>query len=570
MTQAADPLWDELFPFRLTFDDDLRFKEFGLAIAKMLPDLKVDARLPECFELKRPPRVALTREVLVNSARRLFVLRERSRGIFMRGQIVRDAARGVYHFLGSPWVDHPDDLKGIGVSVRDYAPHDGTVDYLFALSLKATTLAQLGTAYEKLTRSEESFRSLIEGSPDAMAVHRDGRLVYVNPALVAVLGYERVEELVGRQAADIIHPDDRQAVMERARTTVAPQERPLQPSRFEERYLRKDGSVITLEVAALPLIFDGEPAVVSIARDITDRKRAEDLQNRLAHADRLAAVGRLAAGVAHEVNNPATYILTNLQLLLDHVEQLWAGLQQVRDTAAHPAGGGTEKVQAMPERYAVESRLADMREMLEDCLDGMKRIVSIVGDLRVFSRLERDEVELVDINQVVHTACNIAFNEIRHRARLVKDLGRVPQVVGDRGKLCQVLLNLLVNAAYAIPEADADYHKITVTTAYVDGSIKISVEDSGLRDLRGPATADFRPLLHDQSAVRRHRAWSVSVCRDRSKPRRRDQGDEPDRRRLTIRCHPSRGRSRAGAAATPYNVPGPSDAEAPSNSGCRR
>ncbi len=188
----------------------------------------------------------------------------------MRGQIVRDAAREVYHFLGSPWVDHPDELKRIGLTARDYAPHDGTVDYLFALCLKATTLAQLGTAYEKVTRSEESFSSLIEGSPDSIAVHRDGRLVYVNPALVAVLGYERLEELVGRPAADIIHPDDRQAVIERVRTTVAPQERPLQLSRFEERYLRKDGSVITLEVAALSLIFDGEPAVVAIARDITD------------------------------------------------------------------------------------------------------------------------------------------------------------------------------------------------------------------------------------------------------------------------------------------------------------
>ena len=84
----------------------------------------------------------------------------------MRGQIVRDADRAVYHFVGSPWVDHPDDLKSIGLTSLDYAPHDGTVDYLFALCLRGTTLTQLGIAHENLTRSEESFHSLIEESPD--------------------------------------------------------------------------------------------------------------------------------------------------------------------------------------------------------------------------------------------------------------------------------------------------------------------------------------------------------------------------------------------------------------------
>ena len=117
--------------------------------------------------------------------------------------------------------------------------------------------------------------------------------------------------------------------------------------------------------------------------------------------------------------------------------------------------------------------------MASENLEGMDRIRSIVRDLTTFSRIDRGEVEMVQINDLVDAACNMAFNEIKHRARLVKDLAPVPFIAGHRGKLGQLITNLLVNAAHAIEAGAADSNQIKIVTRHVAQRVSLWVVDSG-------------------------------------------------------------------------------------------
>jgi len=326
---------------------------------------------------------------------------------------------------------------------------------------------------ERLRRSEASFRALIERSPDSVAVHRHGRFVYVNPAVLAYLGYDHADELVGRPILDVVHWEDREVAatwMRATEDTGGPT-----PAR-EERFLRRDGGVVTAEVVALPLVFDGELAVVAVARDVTERRQ---LAAKMMQMDRMIAIGTLAAGVAHEINNPLAYVVANL----DFVAREFPG---VTAAARRLAAALTQEHDLIPVDPAVldsanaPRRLEELHQALDEAREGASRIRNIVRDLKTFSRVEDDQREPVALQRVIESAVNMAWNEIRHRARLVKDYGPVPPVEASESRLGQVFLNLLVNAAQAIPEGRVEHNEIRVVTL-TDGAGRalIEVRDTG-------------------------------------------------------------------------------------------
>lgn len=221
-------------------------------------------------------------------------------------------------------------------------------------------------------------------------------------------------------------------------------------------------------------------SLVRAIRYAIERKRGEELRNKLFHTDRLVAIGQLAAGVAHEINNPADYILGNLSLMRDHLVELEAAMNALRRDALERFGvDGQKMVDQALDRHDAVSHLGEFGDMVRDNRTGMERIRSIVRDLRTFSRIERDEIEWVQINDVVEVACNMTENQIRHRARLSKTLGPVPEIAGDRAKLSQALVNLLVNAAHAIEEGASDRNEIRIRTRLLGGKLSITVEDTG-------------------------------------------------------------------------------------------
>jgi signal transduction histidine kinase len=202
------------------------------------------------------------------------------------------------------------------------------------------------------------------------------------------------------------------------------------------------------------------------------RSRARELRRRLEHADRLAAIGTLAAGVAHEVNNPAAYVLMNLKTCREHIGDLRRSLQE-RDEGV--SGG----VPAAPD--ASTELLDEMTEMLEDNVRGVERIVGIVQALRSYARSEPDEIDAVDVVAVCRDAFDLVGNQLRHRARLSVDLAPVPPIAADARKLSQVVINLLVNAGDAVAAAEGDrQHEIGLRCSSRDGRVEIAVSDTGV------------------------------------------------------------------------------------------
>lgn len=210
----------------------------------------------------------------------------------------------------------------------------------------------------------------------------------------------------------------------------------------------------------------------AIERELQDaRLRAEraQMQEQLLIAERMASVGTLAAGVAHEINNPLAAAIANVQFAAEDVAAL-----------ARDVHSSTEVVLEAGAREWLAQRLTAIAEPLRDAQESTERIRVIVRDLKIFSRGDDEKAGAIDLSRVLESAIRIAWNEVRHRARLVRDYGDVPAVQGNEGRLGQVFLNLIVNAAQAMPEGRADQHEIRITTRREAAHwVVVEVQDTG-------------------------------------------------------------------------------------------
>ncbi|MFO0596659.1 MAG: ATP-binding protein [Myxococcaceae bacterium] len=201
-----------------------------------------------------------------------------------------------------------------------------------------------------------------------------------------------------------------------------------------------------------------------LSEEIANRvAREREFQERLTHNERLMAVGQLAAGVAHEINNPAAFIKANLEVLSDHLDHLDRVLGEADVT----------------ERARTLEVLADARAIVSDNLEGVARIVEIVRNLRNFSRSGPTRLESLDLATVLEDGCRLVRAEVAHRAELIVEPAPEVRVRGDRTRLAQVLTNLLVNATHAIPEGNARAQRVVVSARIAGEVVIISVTDTG-------------------------------------------------------------------------------------------
>lgn len=232
---------------------------------------------------------------------------------------------------------------------------------------------------------------------------------------------------------------------------------------------KADGSVALLSVDCYPVFRPGEArpfAVVSTLDDVTERRK---LEGRLRLSERMASVGRLAAGVAHELNNPLTYVIANIGHLVEELPRLARSLAPQPEA---PALGELPPIQAL--------KLGELARAASEALAGAERARQVVRDLRSLSRNDTEAPRRLELGPVLETAANMGKHEARHRARLRLELGATPPVYAPPSRLGQVFLNLIVNAAEATPEGAPDDHEIAVRSyAAPDGRAIVEVSDTG-------------------------------------------------------------------------------------------
>ena len=297
-------------------------------------------------------------------------------------------------------------------------------------------------------RSDASLRAVIDLMPDLISVHRDGKLIYLNLAIRQLLGIDVPDAWSDIELGRWIHGDDLAGVAELFHRVVQAG-RPVSDV-VEIRLRATDGSWRSCEVSAVMVEIAGAPTVVATGRDVTERKR---MRAKLLVTDRMASLGTLAAGIAHEINNPLTYVTGNLE----------AAAEALADPQLAPSPACAEAVAA-----------------IVDARDGAERVRKIVAGLRSFSRAEDEHRAPLALPGVLETAIRLTSNEVRHRAQLVREIGPTPLVIADDSRLTQVFINLLVNAAHAIPEGRSDANRITVRTRTDDaGRAVVEIADTG-------------------------------------------------------------------------------------------
>lgn len=266
---------------------------------------------------------------------------------------------------------------------------------------------------------------------------------------------------------ECVHPDDR-AVFETMQQQVDTGAIKVDTGRLEYRIVRPSGEIRFVRAHGR-MIRDaaGPPLrVYGTVQDITEQKQ---LEAQLVFVSRMTAVGMLGAGVAHEINNPLASVSTSIEV----------ATQQVVDLAETVGPN-------------MRAQLEDVREVLGEAKQAALRIRNIVRDLSAFGQLGTERGP-VDVRPLVDGAIKLVWNEIRHRARLVKSYDEIPLVDANENQLCQVFVNVLLNAAQAIGEGDVEHNEIHVTTrAASGGAVSIEITDTG-----GGIAAEHLPRIFE-------------------------------------------------------------------------
>ncbi|ALP52948.1 hypothetical protein Tel_07155 [Candidatus Tenderia electrophaga] len=209
----------------------------------------------------------------------------------------------------------------------------------------------------------------------------------------------------------------------------------------------------------------------------TKDSEIKEVKEQLLQAEKLATIGQLAAGVAHEINNPIGYINSNLGALKKYLADILKLVNAYRNAEAHLVDEHViAHLREIKSNIDLDYLLEDMGDLVSESQEGINRVTKIVQDLKDFSRAHKDEWMYSDIHQGIDSTLNIVHNELKYKAEIVKNYGDLPHVECIPSQLNQVFTNLLVNAAHAIE----DHGTITITTSVADGEyIQVKIADDG-------------------------------------------------------------------------------------------
>jgi len=354
-------------------------------------------------------------------------------------------------------------------------------------------------------RLEESLRQLaqaVEQSPECIAIaDLDANLEYVNAAFVRNTGYSRAEAL--GQNPRILQSGKTPEATYRAMWAALTQGQPWQGELINKR---KDGSEY-VEWARISPIRQPDGRIthyLAIKEDITARRQTEDeqkalnrkleaAQNQLLQSEKMASIGQLAAGVAHELNNPIGFVNSNLGTLDNYLHDLFAILNAyaAAEQAAGPQCPQLDHVHAMKREMDYDFLRGDIYQLVSESKDGLARVAKIVRDLKDFSRAGDTAMQWANLHQGLDSTLNIVWNELKYKCAVNKHYGDLPQIWCEASQLNQVFMNLLVNASHAIPEKG----EITITTGQKDDEVFVAIADTGTGIAPENLTRIFDPFF---------------------------------------------------------------------------
>ncbi len=358
----------------------------------------------------------------------------------------------------------------------------------FLIILFALMYQRMRTVGKALEYSRKRFETVFEHISDAILLLPvdEFRILEVNPRMLAMFGYSRDEivrlDISALSAEEVEFSAERWLEFQRRTCDNGLQ-------LFPWRARRRDGALFWVEVSLMRAPIDESERILVLMHDITHsktleqdlrdmltyqqalNKKLEDTQGQLLQSEKMASVGQLAAGIAHEINNPIGFIKANVGSLRTYTE----GCFRLIDAYEQEDAAHSEAIRRLRSELDYDFWREDCPVMIRETIDGIERVSKIVLDLRDFSHIDNEEWEYADLHRGIESSLNVVWNELKHKADVIRDYGDLPSVECLPGQINQVVMNLLINAAHAIPERG----QIHVRTGQEGDEVWIEVADSG-------------------------------------------------------------------------------------------
>lgn len=361
-----------------------------------------------------------------------------------------------------------------------------------------------------LQESEARFRAIFDSIQEGIFIHDidTGAILSTNRRACEMYGLSE-SELLAASIADLssgVPPytqDDGVYWMMRAAAG--------EPQSFEWHARKSDGSLFWAEIGMRRAELAGYERLLVVVHDISQRraqeldlqrnlerqvqlnKKLEEAQNQLLQSEKLASIGQLAAGVAHELNNPIGFVNSNLGTLDEYLEDLFAIIDACEPLHEGSAAEGKqlESVRRLKAEKNYAYIKADIAALMAESRDGLLRVRKIVQDLKDFSRVGEAEWQWADVHKGLDSTLNIVWNDLKYKCKVNKDYGELPEIHCLPSQLNQVFLNLLVNAGQAIVE----HGEITIRTDRDGDNVWVEVADTGSGIPRENLNRIFEPFF---------------------------------------------------------------------------
>ncbi|QDU78482.1 Sporulation kinase E [Polystyrenella longa] len=332
----------------------------------------------------------------------------------------------------------------------------------------------------ELNQFEQRTRLILDTAAEAfVSIDGDGTIVDWNVSAEKIFGFQ-TQEIVGKNITETIVPERyRQQVAEALLLFKKSPRLSESLRKFESTALKKDGHEVPITLSLNVVELETTHLIAGFACDISKRC---DLESQLIQSEKMASLGHLAAGVAHEINNPVGFVTSNVATLVEYIE-VFKEVITLQTEALEGVGSADDsllsaqlkKIEQYKQKEDYEYLKGDIDDLISESTEGLIRVKEIVQNLKTFARVDDAETKEANINDCLDATLKVIWNEIKYNCELVQNYGDLPPLRCYPGQLNHVFMNLLVNAAHAIQERGT----IVVTTKADDKQILVSIRDDG-------------------------------------------------------------------------------------------